>query len=114
MERDELIAFAENKGLKVDRRLGDEKLRESIEAQLDDGPVSRDWGGEPPEPDVPPVVDAPVDEPPEVLAEPSPEVGPEPTWPKRVAPRVWLDQQGRRYTDLNQALAGAAECARRG
>lgn len=31
-------------------------------------------------------------------------------WPKRVAPRSWVDQKGRRYTDLARARAGAEEC----
>lgn len=111
MERDELIAFAENKGLKVDRRLGDEKLRESIEAQLaelGEEPVSRDWGddSEPASPDV-----APPDPEPDVAPAAEPET-PEDEWPKRIAPCAWLDQDGNRWTDLG--LAGeAVEAIRR-
>lgn len=30
-------------------------------------------------------------------------------WPCQVAPQVWVDQDGRRYTDLGEAQAGAQE-----
>jgi hypothetical protein len=30
-------------------------------------------------------------------------------WPRQIAPVVWLDQTGRRYTDLSDAQRGAQE-----
>lgn len=30
-------------------------------------------------------------------------------WPQRIAPCAWVDQHGRRYTDLGEANAGAYE-----
>lgn len=30
-------------------------------------------------------------------------------WPRQIAPIVWLDQDGRRYTDLGDAQRGAQE-----
>lgn len=113
MERDELIAFAENKGLKVDRRLGDEKLRESIEAQLaeqGEAPVSRDWGDEAPAPTATETSDP--DPEPEPVVEPPVAEPVEDEWPKRIAPCAWLDQDGNRWTDLGQA-GEAVEAIRR-
>lgn len=113
MDRDELIAFAEENDLKVDRRLGDEKLREQIEAQLEDlGQVSRDWGDQITDDDIDRIADAAAAE---VVAEFQSGDAVEPAeWPKRIAPCAWLDQDGNRWTDLGQAAEAVERITGRG
>lgn len=111
MDRDELIAFAEENDLKVDRRLGDEKLREQIEAQLGDlGQVSRDWGDQITDDDIDRIADVAAAE---VVAEPADAVE-SAEWPKRIAPCAWLDQDGNRWTDLGQAAEAVERITGRG
>lgn len=85
-ERDELIAKLEAKGVKVDKRLGIERLR-SLVAEATDSSETRV--------ETPPSTAAPVEV--------------DETWPRQVAPIVWVDRKGRRYTDLGAAIAGDME-----
>lgn len=91
-ERDDLLALAESKGVKVDKRLGLDKLR----ALADDKGWSTDDTSATPAPVADP-------EPDPVLAEEAVNAAADDEWPKRIAPCAWLDQDGNRWTDLGQA-----------
>lgn len=109
-ERDELRARAEALGIEVDNRWNVATLRKRIadaEASASErtavpAPADGTWSeaieGDGTGEALPPV--------PEVDAE-------DDGWPQQIAPQAWLDQQGRRYTDLGEAQAGAEECRRR-
>lgn len=85
-ERDELIARLEAEGVKVDKRLGTEKLSALVADQ--DEP-------EPERIETSPSTAAPLEV--------------DDTWPRQVAPIVWVDRGGRRYTDRDAAVRGDME-----
>lgn len=96
LDRDGLVALADDEGLKVDRRLGDEKLRDSIAAQLGDESDLTDAAAT------------------EVVAEQQPDEHVDDGWPQRIAPCAWLDQDGNRYTDMGEAHEAAQRIRERG
>lgn len=88
-EREDVIARLEAKGVKVDRRMNTAKLA-ALDAETDDNE------------------DAELPEE-RIEVPPSPEPPVEDGWPRRIAPLVWVDRSGRRYTDLGRARAGDEE-----
>ena len=97
----ELRARADELGIKVDGRWGLAKLCQVIsdaEGAADGLATTADRAAAYP-------IEDEVE--PEVIVAPA---APADDWPKRIAPCAWLDQQGRRYTDLGEAMAGADEC----
>lgn len=91
-EREDVIARLEAKGVKVDRRLSTAKLA-ALDSEIDDS------DNDEPEP-----AEERIEVPPS--PEPPAESG---VWPRQVAPIVWVDRAGRRYTDLGEARAGDEE-----
>lgn len=87
-ERDELQARLEARGVEFDRRLGVEKLRQ-LDAQTSS--------------DLEPAVEGPA--PVETIEVVPSRAAPleDGVWPRQVAPLVWVDRAGRRYTDLGEA-----------
>lgn len=107
-ERDELKAILDDRGVEYDGRAGLEKLRQLV---ADTAPPAGDQE-QPSEPggaasgDVPDPGDASDGD----AQPPAGAEGGEDEWPKQIAPLAWLDQAGRRYTDLGEAQLGAEEC----
>lgn len=87
-ERERLQAILTERGVSFDKRLGVERLRALVA-----GTAPSDGDAERIEVSAAAVAPVEVDE----------------TWPRQVAPVVWLDRGGRRYTDLGEAIAGDME-----
>lgn len=96
-ERDGLRATLDARGVDYDKRWGVERLRQLVaetEPEADDEAVTAEPSAAPEAPG-----DAEHDEAPAALApapEPEPESEPVSEWPKRIAPAVWLHEDGSR------------------